>query len=187
MEITFTLASCSWLLRFFTRPWARGGVGLSGRNGSCWRCAKYHETNRVGPQPSGSDHRHCSLFPCRIFFLVSSVAVCDRLDSPGFYRRRHHITWTLVQSLRRDHLAAIRWAPRISHPRGRSNSSQTRSPDRCDCLRRSDWSALRADRHRRRDFLSPLLIFTRWAETRDTGGVSAAFILVNSAAGLVAI
>ena len=33
-------------------------------------------------------------------------------------------------------------------------------------------------------FLSPLLIFTRWAETRDTGGVSAAFILVNSAAGL---
>ena len=31
-------------------------------------------------------------------------------------------------------------------------------------------------------FLSPLLIFTRWAETRDTGGVSAAFILVNSAA-----
>jgi uncharacterized membrane protein YfcA len=33
-------------------------------------------------------------------------------------------------------------------------------------------------------FLSPLLIFTGWAETRDTGGVSAAFILVNSAAGL---
>ena len=33
-------------------------------------------------------------------------------------------------------------------------------------------------------FLSPLLIFTRWAETRETGGVSAAFILVNSAAGL---
>ena len=33
-------------------------------------------------------------------------------------------------------------------------------------------------------FLSPLLIFMRWAETRDTGGVSAAFILVNSAAGL---
>ena len=33
-------------------------------------------------------------------------------------------------------------------------------------------------------FLSPLLIFAGWAETRDTGGVSAAFILVNSAAGL---
>ena len=33
-------------------------------------------------------------------------------------------------------------------------------------------------------FLSPLLIFTGWAETRNTGGVSAAFILVNSAAGL---
>ncbi len=33
-------------------------------------------------------------------------------------------------------------------------------------------------------FLSPLLLFMGWAETRETGGVSAAFILVNSAAGL---
>lgn len=34
-------------------------------------------------------------------------------------------------------------------------------------------------------FLSPLLIFANWAEARDTGGVSAAFILVNSIAGLL--
>jgi uncharacterized protein len=33
-------------------------------------------------------------------------------------------------------------------------------------------------------FLSPLLLFMRWAETRETGGVAAAFILANSAAGL---
>ena len=33
-------------------------------------------------------------------------------------------------------------------------------------------------------FLSPLLLFTRWADTRATGGVTAAFILMNSAAGL---
>jgi uncharacterized membrane protein YfcA len=33
-------------------------------------------------------------------------------------------------------------------------------------------------------FLSPLLLFTGWAETRETGGVSAAFILMNSASGL---
>jgi uncharacterized membrane protein YfcA len=33
-------------------------------------------------------------------------------------------------------------------------------------------------------FLSPLLLFMGWAETRQTGGVSAAFILANSAAGL---
>jgi uncharacterized membrane protein YfcA len=33
-------------------------------------------------------------------------------------------------------------------------------------------------------FLSPLLLFMGWAEARDTGGVSAAFILVNSLAGL---
>ena len=33
-------------------------------------------------------------------------------------------------------------------------------------------------------FLSPLLLFTRWADTRATGGVTAAFILLNSAAGL---
>ena len=33
-------------------------------------------------------------------------------------------------------------------------------------------------------FLSPLLLFTGWADTRETGGVAAAFILVNSAAGL---
>ena len=33
-------------------------------------------------------------------------------------------------------------------------------------------------------FLSPLLLFLNWAETRETGGVAAAFILVNSAAGL---
>lgn len=33
-------------------------------------------------------------------------------------------------------------------------------------------------------FLSPLVLFMGWAHTRETGGVSAAFILVNSAAGL---
>jgi uncharacterized membrane protein YfcA len=33
-------------------------------------------------------------------------------------------------------------------------------------------------------FLSPLLLFTGWAGTRPTSGVSAAFILVNSIAGL---
>lgn len=33
-------------------------------------------------------------------------------------------------------------------------------------------------------FLSPLLLFMGWAETRETAGVSAAFILVNSVAGL---
>ena len=33
-------------------------------------------------------------------------------------------------------------------------------------------------------FLSPLLLFTGWATTRRTAGVSAAFILANSLAGL---
>jgi uncharacterized membrane protein YfcA len=33
-------------------------------------------------------------------------------------------------------------------------------------------------------FLSPLLLFTGWDETRQTGGVAAAFILLNSFAGL---
>lgn len=33
-------------------------------------------------------------------------------------------------------------------------------------------------------FLSPLLLFTGWLDTRQTAGVSAAFILVNSLAGL---
>ena len=34
-------------------------------------------------------------------------------------------------------------------------------------------------------FLSPLLLFMGWAETKQTAGVSAAFILVNSVAGLI--
>ena len=33
-------------------------------------------------------------------------------------------------------------------------------------------------------FLSPVLVFLRWGEPRDTGGVAAAFIFVNSLAGL---
>jgi uncharacterized membrane protein YfcA len=33
-------------------------------------------------------------------------------------------------------------------------------------------------------YLSPLLIFCRWGEPRQTGGIAAAFILVNSIAGL---
>ncbi|MSO93192.1 MAG: sulfite exporter TauE/SafE family protein [Rhodospirillales bacterium] len=33
-------------------------------------------------------------------------------------------------------------------------------------------------------FLSPLLIFLRWSETRTVSGISAAFILANSASGL---
>jgi len=32
--------------------------------------------------------------------------------------------------------------------------------------------------------LSPLLLFTGWSGTRESGGVSAAFILLNSASGL---
>jgi uncharacterized membrane protein YfcA len=34
-------------------------------------------------------------------------------------------------------------------------------------------------------FLSPLLVFLRWADVRQTGGVAAAFILVNSISGLL--
>jgi uncharacterized membrane protein YfcA len=34
-------------------------------------------------------------------------------------------------------------------------------------------------------YLSPLLILCRWGEPRETGGVAAAFILVNSIAGLI--
>jgi hypothetical protein len=34
-------------------------------------------------------------------------------------------------------------------------------------------------------FLSPVLLLMRWAKTKETSGVSAAFILVNSIAGLV--
>ena len=34
-------------------------------------------------------------------------------------------------------------------------------------------------------FLSPLLIFLRWGEIKQISGVAAAFILVNSAAGLL--
>jgi hypothetical protein len=33
-------------------------------------------------------------------------------------------------------------------------------------------------------FLSPLLLFAAWAKTRETAGISAVFILVNSVAGL---
>jgi uncharacterized membrane protein YfcA len=33
-------------------------------------------------------------------------------------------------------------------------------------------------------FLSPLLLFTGWAKTKQTAGISAAFILVNSIAGI---
>lgn len=33
-------------------------------------------------------------------------------------------------------------------------------------------------------YLTPLLLFTRWAETKQAAGISAAFILVNSIAGL---
>lgn len=34
-------------------------------------------------------------------------------------------------------------------------------------------------------FLSPLLIFARWASTRTTSGVSAMFILCNSISGII--
>jgi len=34
-------------------------------------------------------------------------------------------------------------------------------------------------------FLTPLLLFTHWADMRHAAGVSAVFILVNSAAGLL--
>ncbi|MCS6865630.1 MAG: sulfite exporter TauE/SafE family protein [Gemmataceae bacterium] len=36
-------------------------------------------------------------------------------------------------------------------------------------------------------FLSPLLLLMRWAETKETSGVAAAFILANSLAGLVGL
>jgi len=36
-------------------------------------------------------------------------------------------------------------------------------------------------------FLSPLLVFTGWATIREQAGISAAFILANSAAGLAGV
>ncbi len=36
-------------------------------------------------------------------------------------------------------------------------------------------------------FLSPLLIFLRWAETRQVSGIAATFILVNSASGFLGL
>lgn len=36
-------------------------------------------------------------------------------------------------------------------------------------------------------FLSPLLLFMGWAETRQSGGISAAFILANSVAGIMGV
>jgi len=36
-------------------------------------------------------------------------------------------------------------------------------------------------------FLSPMLLFMGWAETRESAGVSAAFILVNSIAGIIGV
>jgi len=36
-------------------------------------------------------------------------------------------------------------------------------------------------------FLSPLLLFMGWAETKESAGVSAAFILVNSIAGIIGL
>lgn len=36
-------------------------------------------------------------------------------------------------------------------------------------------------------FLSPLLLFMRWAETKETSGVSVSFILANSLAGLAGL
>lgn len=36
-------------------------------------------------------------------------------------------------------------------------------------------------------FLSPLLLFLRWAEVKEISGTAAAFILVNSAAGLLGV
>lgn len=36
-------------------------------------------------------------------------------------------------------------------------------------------------------FLSPLLLFMGWSETKQSSGVSAAFILVNSIAGIVGL
>ena len=36
-------------------------------------------------------------------------------------------------------------------------------------------------------FLSPLLLFMGWAETKQSSGVSAAFVLVNSVAGIVGL
>src|SRR5215213_2206745 len=36
-------------------------------------------------------------------------------------------------------------------------------------------------------FLSPLLLFMRWAETKQTAGIAVAFILANSIAGLIGL
>ncbi|MCX8025737.1 MAG: TSUP family transporter, partial [Thermanaerothrix sp.] len=36
-------------------------------------------------------------------------------------------------------------------------------------------------------FLSPILIFLRWAETRQVSGIAAAFIVVNSASGFLGL
>ena len=68
----------------------------------------------------------------------------------------------------------------------RSNRRPTRPSDPgWRPLRHSYWLSLRRHRHGRRHFLSPILLFLGWSDTRSASGVAAIFILCNSVAGLL--
>jgi uncharacterized membrane protein YfcA len=51
-------------------------------------------------------------------------------------------------------------------------------------FRNWDWTIIWSNRCGGGIFLSPLLLFMGWAKTKQTAGISAAFILVNSIAGI---
>jgi hypothetical protein len=61
----------------------------------------------------------------------------------------------------------------------------TRTTVTLDAFLSSDELIINGKPARGGTFISPLLLFMAWADTRKTAGISAAFILVNSIAGLL--
>jgi hypothetical protein len=101
--------------------------------------------------------------------------------------RRHHPPWLPLQTRRRT-CPVLRRLPTVwLHYERNARGSRQRHQHPLPAsggLGQRDRAALGVDRHGRGIFLSPLLLFTGWAGTRPTSGTSAAFILVNSIAGL---
>ena len=118
--------------------------------------------------------------------VVAFLAVRDRVDSGGIYRRRDDVARSLVPQSSLESCSSTRRCG-CSAPRS-SRCGPTRTRHRCGLrliagLAIGFLSGLTGVGGG--IFLSPLLLYMGWAETRATSGVAAPFILVNSIAGLL--
>ena len=166
---------------------ARWGVGLSGRHGAHERYPRSDEASGADPQHTGGDHRHDSLLPGGTLFddaFLPLAAGSIPLAFVGGYVTLPSVIYKQIVGVVLL-LAALRllWS---AFKGAATEPEETPAKPALAVVSGAGIGLLAGLTGTGGGiFLTPFLLFMRWAKTKRAAAVSVAFILVNSVAGLL--